>query len=112
MKLENLFGIWRHVHKSVITDFTVRKYDAERDKGKSFFSIYGRDENQKPVNYEWQAGIINVAQNDDGDWEIEIVKLRSTESGKEFEELTILAFEERNMTLRFSNGDVVDFKKT
>ncbi|MFK7832100.1 MAG: hypothetical protein AB8B52_02375 [Winogradskyella sp.] len=111
MILKDIYGIWRHVHGDVVTDFAVRVFDVKTNKGRSRFGIHGKDENGNVIDYAWEGVIVGLNDNGDGTFTIEIEQIKFTEDKPKYQELKIYMLAGNVMMLELANGDMVEFEK-
>lgn len=111
MELKDIYGIWRHVHGDVITDFAVRVYDVKTSKGLSRFGIHGTDVKGNQIDYAWEGVIVGLNDNGDGTFTIEIEQIKFTENKPEYQELKIYMLADNVMMLELANSDIVEFEK-
>lgn len=111
MELKDIYGIWRHVHGDIITDFAVRVFDKKTGKGLSRFGSHGKDDKGNVIDYAWEAIIVGLNDNGDGTFTIVIEQMKSTEDKPEYQELKVWVLADNVMTLELENGDRVDFDR-
>lgn len=111
MKLQELFGVWRHIQGEVITDFAIRPFDVKSGKGMSRFGIHGVVENGNALDYAWEGVIVGLNDNGDGTFTIEIKQIKFTEDKPEYQELKVWMLANNLLTLEFGNGERVDFDR-
>lgn len=111
MELKDIYGTWRHVHGDVITDFTVRVFNAKTGKGLSRFGIQGKDDNGNAIDYAWEGVFVGLDDNVDGTFTIEIEQLKFTEDKPEYQELKVWMLANNLLTLELGNGERVDFDR-
>lgn len=110
IQTEQLYGIWRHKHKGVITDFNIRKYDKDHHTGLSLFTIFSWTESGSRISYEWQ-GAVSIKNYSDQISNIEIGHIEYTEDKPEYQNLKIWHFTANAMILEFGNGKRIEFQK-
>lgn len=111
MELKDIYGIWRQTNGDIILDFSIKPYDTKTDKGLSMFTIYGRDKGGNEVNYEWQGAVVDLHDNRDSTYSIQVERMIFTEDKPEYQELKVWMLSDNDMTLELANGDRVDFKR-
>ena len=111
MKLKELFGVWRHIHGEVITDFAIRPFDDKTGKGLSRFGIHGIDQLGNVIDYAWEGAIIDLIDNGDTTFTMVIEQMTKTEDKPEYQNLKVWMFSNKEMTLELGNGVRVDFKR-
>src|SRR5690554_4650843 len=110
ISLEQLYGVWRHEHNSIITDFNVRVYDAQHHTGLSLFTVFKWTDNGSEITYEWH-GVPEVINYPDQISDINIHHIQNTEDNPKFQNLKIWNFTHNLMILEFGDGSRVEFKK-
>lgn len=110
IEIEQLYGVWRHEHNGVITDFNIRKYYEENGRGLSLFTIYNWEEAGSKISYEWQ-GAVSIQNYPDEISDILVGNIKSTEDKPEYQNLKIWHFTPTYMILEFGNGQRVEFQK-
>lgn len=108
--LKELYGIWRHTHNEIITDFNVRIYDEHHHTGLSMFTIFKWTDDGSKTIYEWQ-GVPEVLNYPDQISDINLFHLKSTEANPTYENLKIWHFTKDLMILEFGDGSRVEFQK-
>ncbi|WP_435416050.1 hypothetical protein [Polaribacter aestuariivivens] len=110
IQLEQLYGIWRHEHNGVITDFNVRVYDELHHTGVSMFTIYRWIGNSSENIYEWH-GVPEIVNYPDQISDINLHHLISTEENLTYQNLKIWSLTNDLMILEFGDGSKVEFRK-
>ncbi|WP_339725225.1 hypothetical protein [Maribacter stanieri] len=111
MRLQELFGVWRHMHGGVITDFAIRHFDDKTGKGMSRFGIHGVDKVGNEIDYAWEGAITTLTDNGDTTFSIPINKMNKTEDKPEYQDLKVWMLTDMVMTLELGNGERVDFNR-
>ncbi len=110
IQLEHLYGIWRHEHNGVITDFSIRVYDEQHHTGLSMFTIFRWTDDGSEIIYEWH-GVPEIINYPDEISDIIIHHLISTEVNLTYQNLKIWHFTNKLMILEFGDGSRVEFAK-
>ncbi|NRR90929.1 hypothetical protein HSX10_05070 [Winogradskyella undariae] len=110
ISLEQLYGIWRHEHNGVITDFNVRVYDEQHHTGISMFTVYRWTDDGSEIIYEWH-GVPEIINYPDLISDISLHHLISTEENLTYQNLKIWHFTNNLMILEFGDGSRVEFQK-
>jgi len=108
IEIEQLYGVWRHIHGNIYTDFNIRRYDEKVHKGFSIFTIYNNDD--RKIIYEWQ-GVPRIVNYPDKLTDINIDYLQCTENMSNYQDIKIWHFTPQFMVLEFGNGQKVEFNK-
>jgi len=111
MELKEILGVWRSTNGKIIIDFNVRTFDPKNKKGLSFFTIYGIDSDGNEVGYEWQGAIVDLIENNDTTYTLQIEEMIYSEDKPEYQSLKIWMLLEDSIILELGNGDKVQFQK-
>jgi len=110
IQLEQLYGIWRHEHNGVITDFNVRVYDEQHHTGISMFTVFRWTDDGSEIIHEWH-GVPEIVNYPDQISDINLHHLISTEENLTYQNLKIWHFTNNLMILEFGDGSRVEFSK-
>ncbi|WP_223550533.1 hypothetical protein [Aestuariivivens sp. NBU2969] len=111
MELKDIYGVWRHSHGNVITDFAIRTFNNDTGRGLSRFGIHGTDDAGNQIDYAWEGAIKGIVDNQDGTFNITVEGIRFSVDKPQYQELKVWMLMDEVMTLELGNGDRVDFER-